>query len=89
MQHATSETLESIDALLRQLRGRQQLIERTPGCFYFKSKAFLHFHDDPSGIYADLKRDTAGFSRMRCTSREEQSKLIQCVDRALRERDER
>ena len=89
MKHATSEALESIDSLLRQLRGRLHLTERTPGCFYLKSKAFLHFHHDPSGIYADVKRDTAGFSRMRCTSREDQRQLIQCVDRALRERDDR
>lgn len=83
MKHATSETLESIDPLLRKLRSRPHLIERTPGGFYLKSKAFLHFHHDPSGIYADVKLDPAGFSRMRCTSREEQRELLQCVDRAL------
>ncbi len=83
MKHATAEALAPIDALLRHLRSRQRLIERTPGCFYFKSKAFLHFHHDPSGIYADVKRDRSGFSRMRCTSHEEQRELLQCVDRAL------
>jgi len=83
MKHPTSETLASIDSLLQQLRARKRLVERTPGAFYFKSKAFLHFHHDPSGIYADVKRDFAGFTRMRCTSREEQRQLLACVDLAL------
>jgi len=23
--------------------------------FYFRSKAFLHFHEDPKGLFADLR----------------------------------
>jgi hypothetical protein len=84
MKHATAETLASLDSLLKQLRARKRLVERTPGAFYFKSKAFLHFHHDPSGIYVDVKRDFAGFTRMRCTSREEQRQLLACVDLALK-----
>ena len=30
--------------MLRKLRKRDSLVERTPGSFYLKSKAFLHFH---------------------------------------------
>jgi hypothetical protein len=83
MKHATAETFASIQLLLRQLRERKRLVERTPGAFYFRSKAFLHFHRDPSGTYADVKRDLTGFTRMRCTSREEQKALLSCVDVAL------
>ena len=85
MKHATAETLASIGHLLEQLRSRKRLVERTPGAFYFKSKAFLHFHHDSSGIYADVKQDLIGFTRMRCTSQEEQRAVLTCVDLALAE----
>jgi hypothetical protein len=83
MKHSTAETLASIDSLLQQLRSRKRLVERTPGAFYFKSRAFLHFHHDPSGTYADVKSDRASFTRMRCMSQEEQRALLSCVDLAL------
>ena len=82
MKHATAETFASIGHLLQHLRSRKRLVERTPGAFYFKSKAFLHFHHDPSGIYADVKQDLT-FTRMRCTSQEEQRAVLACVDLAL------
>jgi len=37
--------------MLRQLRKNPTLVERTPGCFYRKSKAYLHFHEEASGTY--------------------------------------
>ena len=83
MKHATSEALATLDPLLQKLRSRARLVERTPGVFYFKSKAFLHFHHDPSGVYADVKQNLTGFTRMRCTSRQEQSELLRLVDVAL------
>jgi hypothetical protein len=85
MKHATPDTLASLNHLLQQLRDRERLVERTPGAFYFRSKAFLHFHYDPSGIYADVKQDLINFTRMRCTSRQEQENLLHLVDRALAE----
>ena len=30
------------------------LIEKKRGVFYRKSRAFLHFHEDPKGMFADL-----------------------------------
>jgi hypothetical protein len=83
MKHATADLLACIDPLLQQLRRRKRLVERTPGAFHFKSKAFLHFHRDPSGVYADVKRDLLSFTRLRCTSLEEQSALLSCVDLAV------
>jgi len=85
MKHATSEALATLDPLLQKLRSRARLVERTPGAFYFKSKAFLHFHHDPLCIYADVKQDLIGFTRMRCTSQEEQPAVLTCVDLALAE----
>ena len=59
------------------------LVERTPGAFYLKSKAFLHFHEDPSGIYADVKLDSTRFTRMRVTSAHEQANFVKSVRRCL------
>ncbi len=55
MKHATPETLEQIGSLLGGLRRLPHMVERKPGVFYVKGKAFLHFHEDPAGIFADLK----------------------------------
>lgn len=56
MKHADRETLNQIAPLLNDIRLRvPPLKEKQPGVFYLKSAAFLHFHQDPSGIFADLK----------------------------------
>ncbi len=55
MKHATAETLEQIGSLLGGLRRLPHMVERRPGVFYVKGKAFLHFHEDPDGIFADIK----------------------------------
>jgi hypothetical protein len=83
MKHASSETLGLLRPLLDELRGLDRLVERTPGAFYLKSSAFLHFHEDPSGLYADVKLDLTTFTRLRVSSQEEQAQLLLCVRRAL------
>ena len=56
MKHATSETFARIPELLEAIAQYvPPLKEKKKGTFYYKSSAFLHFHDDPSGIFADLK----------------------------------
>jgi hypothetical protein len=55
MKHATTEALQQIGSLLGDLRRLPQMIERKPGVFYVKGKAFLHFHEDPAGLFADIK----------------------------------
>ena len=55
MKHATAETLAQIPELLEQLRAIPGLIEKGPGVFYRKGRAFLHFHEDPAGLYADVR----------------------------------
>jgi hypothetical protein len=82
MKHAGRSTLTRIEPLLEALRMRSALQEKRPGVFYLKSKAFLHFHDDPSGVFADVKLD-ATFERMRVTSESEQSDLLERIDDRL------
>lgn len=55
MKHAGAAALDQLEALLAQLRLRKPLVERGRGVFYRGARAFLHFHEDPSGLYADLR----------------------------------
>jgi hypothetical protein len=58
------------------------LRERHPGVFELKSRAFLHFHDDPSGIFADV-RLAEDFVRLPVTSRSQQADLLERIDDCL------
>jgi hypothetical protein len=55
MKHATAEGLAPLTALLAALRAVPGLVEKRPGVFYRKGKAFLHFHEDPAGLFADMR----------------------------------
>jgi hypothetical protein len=79
VKHAGPATLAALEPLLAQLRLRPELVERTPGAFYRKSKAYLHFHEDPAGIFADVKLDGATFTRLRISTRKEQAQLLRLV----------
>jgi hypothetical protein len=60
---------------LRKLPGLQ---EKSRGVFYRRSRAFLHFHEDPTGLYADL-RDGEEFERIRVTTATERNHLLRRV----------
>src|SRR5262249_46288274 len=55
MRHASEQALDSLEAVLRQIRKHEGLTERKRGIFYRGSSAFLHFHEDPDGLFADLR----------------------------------
>jgi hypothetical protein len=55
VKHAGDEALDALRGLLEQVRKHKSLIERKRGVFYMKSTAFLHFHEDPAGLFADLR----------------------------------
>jgi len=54
MRHARDQDLDRIEDLLVQLRALPGLMEKKRGVFYRKSRAFLHFHEDPKGMFADI-----------------------------------
>ena len=84
MKHAGSATLDALAPLLARLRALPGLVERSPGCFYKGSKAFLHFHEDPSGTHADVRLEASSdFTRMRVESAREQDALVAAVNQAL------
>ena len=82
MKHAGPRTLARISPLLVELRARPALSEKRPGVFYLKSRAFLHFHDDPVGIFADV-RLADEFVRLPVTSGSQQSDLLERIDDRL------
>jgi len=79
MKHAGANTLEALEPLLLRVREHAALAERTPGSFYRKSKAYLHFHEDPSGIYADVKLSGTEFTRFPVTTAPEQDHLLSVI----------
>lgn len=78
MKHATPATLSTIETLLRHVRSHPNLTERKPGIFYRKSVAFLHFHEDPAGLFADLK-GPSGFDRFPANSAAKRTRLLREV----------
>jgi hypothetical protein len=83
MRHATADALDQLEPLLAELRTLPGLVEKKRGVFYRRSRAFLHFHEDPSGLYADI-RVAEDFERMRVQTRAEQRQLLRRVTSAAR-----
>jgi hypothetical protein len=56
--------------------------EKKLGIFYKQSKSFLHFQEDPDGLFADL-RVGKDFDRCPVNSKKEWAVLLSAIDRAL------
>ena len=82
MKHATPAALAGLTDLLTQIRAREGLREKSPGTFYRKSKAFLHFHEDLAGMFADLNLGS-DWKRFPATTRPEWKALLGAIDREL------
>ena len=83
MKHATGTALAELSELLDQIRIREGLREKNLGVFYRKSKSFLHFHEDPAGLFADLSAGT-DFDRYPVNTRQEWNILLAAIDRAIK-----
>ncbi len=83
MKHAGAEALDRLEGLLEQVRLRTQLAERKRGGFYRKSRAFLHFHEDPAGMFADARVQGDDWERLPASSREDWQALLVRLDAAL------
>jgi hypothetical protein len=82
MKHATAAALDELTALLAQVRQFGQIKEKSRGVFYCRSKAFLHFHEDPAGLFADL-RTGSDWQRMPVNDKAGQAALLQQIRRHL------
>ncbi|MDE2048133.1 MAG: hypothetical protein KGJ44_06985 [Betaproteobacteria bacterium] len=81
MAHASDTALAGLRELLRQLRAVPGLTEKRPGTYYWKSQAFIHFHEEPSEggvrLSADIKKvPGSGFDRLPVDTPEQQRRLL-------------
>jgi hypothetical protein len=85
VKHVTPAGLDELEEVLSELRRVDGLTEKKRGVFYRGSRAFLHFHEDPTGMYADVRVDT-DFERLRVTTKTERRRLLSVVRRSTRTR---
>ncbi len=81
MKHAGADAIARLAPLIAELRAFAALREPRPGTFYRGSRAFLHFHEDAAGDFADVKVG-GDWERSRVTTARERSALLRRV-RAL------
>lgn len=78
MRHARPAALDQLEPLLARLRQIDGLRESARGVFYLRSKAFLHFHEDPAGLFADIRAaDGRDFDRVQVDADDARDALVQ------------
>ena len=84
MKHAGAAALDGIEPLLGRIRAVGLLREKSRGIFYLKSRAYLHFHEDPAGMFVDVRAlDGGDFDRMKLDPAAE-SEILARVDALAR-----
>jgi hypothetical protein len=78
MKHATAGALDRLEPLLAKVRRHGRLKEKSRGVFYFKSKAVLHFHEDPAGLFADF-RAKGDWQRFTVNTTDERTAFLRVV----------
>jgi len=83
MRHAGAAALDRLDGLLQQVRRRHPALkERKRGAFYRGGQGWLHFHEDPAGLFADLKVD-GEWTRFAVDTAAERKVLLQRLEMTL------
>lgn len=77
MRHARAEDLDRLESLLADLRTLSGITEKSRGVFYRSGKAFLHFHEDPKGLFADLRNADGDFDRLEVTAEAAWPRLVE------------
>jgi hypothetical protein len=78
MKHATASALDRLKGFLAGVRKLERVKEKSPGVFYCRSKAFLHFHEDPAGLFADI-RTGSDWERLPINSKADQAELLRRI----------
>lgn len=81
MKHAGPLAIEALADLIAAVRQRG-LREPRPGVFYRHGKAWLHFHEDKAGLFADI-RISGEWRRFRVSEQQERATLLSLIDRSL------
>jgi hypothetical protein len=82
MKRAGPDTIKLLEPLLREVRLLPGLTENKPGIFYRKRDAFLHFHEDEAGLFADLKV-RGDYVRLRVSTIAERKAFLIAVKKAV------
>ncbi|MBI1213527.1 MAG: hypothetical protein GC190_18865 [Alphaproteobacteria bacterium] len=83
MKHACPAALDNLEDLLVEMRKCENLRERNRGSFYRAGRGFLHFHEDPEGLFADLKLSQDGdFTRFRVSTATERKRFLSAARKA-------
>ncbi|MBL8780118.1 MAG: hypothetical protein JNL06_04160 [Alphaproteobacteria bacterium] len=84
MKHASAAALDALEPLLSEVRRAVGLIERKRGIFYRRSRAFLHFHEDAAGMFADVKlSDDGDYTRLRVSTAAERKAFLVALKKVL------
>lgn len=78
MRHVSDADLDELEPLLAELRAVPGLVERKRGVYDRRSRAFLHFHADPTGLHADVRLGEE-FERVRVQTAAERGALLDRV----------
>ncbi len=84
MKHAGDRALDALEPGIARIRALEGLTERRRGVFYRKSSAFLHFHEDPAGIFADARLGD-DWSRFPVNNRKEIAALLREIKKRVHE----
>jgi len=84
VKHAGAAALDALEPLVAKIRSHASLREKGRGVFYRKGRAWLHFHEDPAGLFADLF-DGSEWSRLRVSEPGEQRALLARISDLLGE----
>lgn len=79
MKHAGQDALDRLEPLLKQLRHRKVLKEKSRGSFYRGGRAFLHFHEHGLEFFADVRAGDE-FERLPATTVADRKALLARVD---------
>ena len=75
-------TFECIAPLLAILRGHPVLREVRPAVFHLHGRDFIHFHEEPDGVFADVRLAT-GQIRMPVATQADRAELLERIEGAL------
>lgn len=82
MKHAGEEAIATLANLRSAICLLDGLKEKKPGIFYRKSKPFLHFHEDPAGLFADVRFED-DWERFSINTPVEQQQLLAILSKRL------
>ena len=75
--------MDGLEPLLQRIRDLPGLVEKTRGAFYRGSRAFLHFHEDPKRLFADIRAEGDDFERIDVTDPDGADRLVSLAKACL------